>query len=62
MACAAAFALIAMPLTAVFGLVGAAAGWALAAAVQVAISSWYVWRLREEDPAERAAALATPQG
>jgi O-antigen/teichoic acid export membrane protein len=46
--CAAAFLLIAMPLTAVLGLAGAAMGWLIALAIDVAVNTYFIGRLPSE--------------
>jgi O-antigen/teichoic acid export membrane protein len=45
---AAGFVAIGMPLTALYGLIGAAVGWFVASVLQAAISAWYAMRLRDE--------------
>jgi O-antigen/teichoic acid export membrane protein len=48
---AGAYVLVAMPLTAAFGLIGAVAGWLVAATVQVAVQAYAVKKLPDEPQA-----------
>jgi O-antigen/teichoic acid export membrane protein len=45
---AASFALVAMPLTAIYGLIGAVSGWAISAGIQTLLYAYFIHRLPDE--------------